>query len=183
MKNTLKITFFFLISLNLYAALPSSVLSEKDHTSGKDITKILEINKKKTTVVFFMSTKCPCSISHAPYFKKLATEFKDIQFIGVHSNMDEKDSDLTSFLKGQDFSFPIIRDDEAKIAEELGATKTPHTFVYDSNGKRLFHGGATNRSNATVATKFYLKDALAKISKGEKPDMKFARALGCYIQR
>jgi len=182
MKKLIQTLIFLLLSTNVIAALPNSVLSESDHITGKKISDLMT-NEKKATVIFFMSTKCPCSISHTPHFTSLARRYKDIQFIGVHSNADENATDLSNFLKGKRLPFPVIRDDNATIAKEFGAIKTPHTFVLNSKGERLFHGGATNRSNATYASKFYLKDALAKIRKGELPEMKFARALGCYLKR
>jgi thiol-disulfide isomerase/thioredoxin len=181
MKKILYFT-ILLVSFNTFANAPKSILMSKDFLSGKSISQLIK-KDKKATVVFFMSVTCPCSMSHTPHFQELVNKHKDIQFIAINSNIDESETLLKVYLERKKVNFPVIKDFKAKLAKELAAVKTPHVYIFNNKGERIFHGGATNRSDAKSATTFYLKDALSKITNGEKLERNFARALGCYIKR
>ena len=139
----------------------------------------------KGLVAVFLSAKCPCSQSHEAGLVALAKEFesKGFQFLGLHANADE--SLELGRLKFQDvaFPFPVLRDEGAKLAETLGANRTPHAFVLNPQGEVLFQGGVDDNKDAQKATRPYLRNALEAILAGKTPDPAIARSLGCVIAR
>ena len=161
-------------------ALPTQI-------EGKDLVTDTVISTsiakaKKGTVVLFLSARCPCSSSHENHLQDLAKRFSDFQFIGVHSNTDEPESEAVQHFKNK-FSFPIIQDNGAKLADSFKALKTPHVFVLGPKGELLFAGGASDSHVAPEAKKHFLEDALKDIEAGQKPRLAEARTLGCAISR
>ncbi|WP_373997637.1 redoxin family protein [Bdellovibrio bacteriovorus] len=172
-----------LILLTLWASL-SWALPAFD---GSDVTSQKEFKfstaDKEATVLIFVSAKCPCSASHESLLKNLATEYKDMQFVGVHSNSDETLEETKQHFAEAQLPFPVIQDRKSKLANELGALKTPHAFVFNKKGELVYHGGVTDSHVGPSAKKFFLKEVLEDIHAGKAPRHKEGRALGCYIQR
>jgi hypothetical protein len=138
---------------------------------------------KLGTVVVFMSAKCPCSNSHVGVIKKLAAEFKDFNFVAVHSNSDESIEQAKNYFTAASLPFPVIEDRGDKLADEYRALKTPHAFLIAANGKTLFKGGVTNSHEGESAEKNYLREALADVQVGRPVKEAEARTLGCAISR
>lgn len=137
----------------------------------------------KGLVVIFLSANCPCSRSHEGVIETLAHEFSDFSFVGVHSNQDEEEAMAKVHFKEVGFSFPIIQDRQAKIANEFGALKTPHAFIVGPKGECWFNGGIDDRKDASKAGQFYLKQALIDLKAGREPKERVVRTLGCTIKR
>lgn len=177
----------FLIALSLVLTLfasnsQASVISEiqgLDLVSGQ--TKSIQIDSEKQTVLIFMSPVCPCSQSHESIVEQLQKSYPNVNFIGIHSNANEP-LDLAQKHFHNKFSFPVIRDAESKIADQLGALKTPHAFII-KNSEIVYSGGIDNSHIAEKATKPYLQIALSQLAQGKNPEPKQVRTLGCVIQR
>lgn len=172
------------VVLNLSAAVvelqclkaTSLVTGEKVEISLKDV-------QQKGWVVIFMSAKCPCSNTHIEVIKKSAQQFKDFQFVIVHSNSDESKSEAEIYFKKANFDFPVLQDDKGQWADSFKAFKTPHAFVLDQTGKILYQGGVTNSSNAASASQNFLNEALQNISDKKPVAIASGRTLGCMIIR
>ncbi len=163
-------------------ACTTKPLSGKDFRTGTSVTIDPKLNSKGT-VVLFLSAKCPCSRSHETSLEALAKEFPEVKFVAVHSNADENE-ELSGFhFKEAGLSFPVIRDQNARIADEFRALKTPHAFVVGPKGECWFDGGVDDTKDAAKATKHYLKAALTDLRDGREPKEKTVRTLGCVIKR
>lgn len=148
-----------------------------------ELSLIREDKDHKATVLVFLSSKCPCSMSHMGELKKLAEENPEIRFIGVNSNADEGQDDAKKFFAAQDLPFPVLRDEKLALADEFKAVKTPHAYILDASGKRLYQGGVSNSSVFPKADRAYLREALSDIKAGREIKTPIARALGCAILR
>ena len=98
----------------------------------------------KGLVVVFLSAKCPCSKSHTPELVQLAKEFKDFNFVAVHSNMDEKPELARDYFSELKLPFSVIQDYDARIADGFKALKTPHVFILDPSETVVFQGGMSD---------------------------------------
>lgn len=161
--------------------------------SGKDLSsgKIVSIHLNKVTqgtVILFLSSRCPCSNAHIPAVQDLAAQFKspEFQFVGINSNANEEADDeinkTKDYFKRLLLSFPVLGDPSSKIADQLGAKKTPHAFLINPQGKILFQGGI-DESHSEKGTELFLKNALLAVKAGKEPEKKEARAVGCIIKR
>lgn len=177
----LHIFFFFIILLSSASnALAITKISGTDLYTGTN----LEVKAgSKGLVAVFLSARCPCSNSHIPILKKLSEEYKEFSFVAIHSNSDESLTETKDYFVKNTLPFPILQDSDHKIANELKALKTPHAFVFSSDGSLLYKGGVTNSNNAAASDKNYLLSALNDIRDGNKVKTPEGRTLGCIISR
>jgi hypothetical protein len=155
-----------------------------DLVTGKPVS--LELGTgAKATVVVFLSARCPCSASHERKLAELYAEFapRGFQFLGLHSNADEKPELTARHFPESHLPFPVLEDPGAREADRFGALKTPHAFVLGPRGDVLYQGGVDDSHVAQESKRQFLKEALAAIAEGRKPERKEARALGCVIAR
>ena len=140
---------------------------------------------ERATVIVFLSAKCPCSASHEAVIKRLFLEysFHGIQFVGIHSNIDEPYDVTRTHFEQTALPFSVIQDRSNQFADTFSALKTPHVFVLNPKGVPLYQGGIDDSHNEGEANKHYLKDALDEIASGKEPSRKMARTLGCMIKR
>lgn len=173
---------FLLTSLCLASAHLPEKLSGENLVDSKVLSKDLK-SLQKTTVLVFLSAKCPCSASHEGLLSQMAKDFPEIEFIGIHSNSDETHDLSSQHFSTAGLSFPVFQDQGAKIADELGAYKTPHAFIFSAQGQLLYSGGVTDSHVGPSAKKQFLKQALLEIREGKTPSVKEGRTLGCVISR
>lgn len=178
---------------NIIALLSISAFLFSCASSQPNITKKLEgldhkekslsfdYKDKKNTVVVFLSSVCPCSNSHIKTLKALSNEFKETQFVGVHSNYTEDKTKAMAYFNKMELPFPIIYDKETEIAKRFGAVKTPHAFILNQQGQIIYNGAVTSSSNAEIAKYNYLEIALNDLKAGNKPSAPRRKTLGCYI--
>lgn len=153
---------------------------------GLDIISDKEISidtKSNAFVLIFMSESCPCSESHFEYLNELKAKNKNVQFIGIHSNKNSALKDIKAYFSEFTINFPLINDQKLVYANKYKALKTPHTFLFNKNEKLVFQGAATNSRTPSRASKFYLSDAIKSMSENKDPQIKHAKAIGCYIER
>ncbi|MGZ3723867.1 MAG: redoxin family protein [Bdellovibrionales bacterium] len=173
-------TWSILTILSLLTFQAAAAVGGQDLLSGKTVEVI---PGKLGTVVVFMSAKCPCSNSHIGIVKKLAADFKEYNFVAVHSNSDESVEQAKSYFKSADLGFPVIEDRGDKLADEFKANRTPDAFLIAANGETIFKGGVTNSHEGETAEKHYLRDALSEVKAGQPVKVAQARTLGCAISR
>jgi hypothetical protein len=115
--------------------------------------------------------------------KDLAKQYPQFNFVGVHSNLDEKRDISQMYFKNAALPFPVIEDQDLALANELHALKTPHAFVVAANGKMLYQGGVSDSRDFGSADRHYLREALNDISHDRPVSTPQARTLGCIISR
>ncbi|MCB0341707.1 MAG: redoxin domain-containing protein [Pseudobdellovibrionaceae bacterium] len=170
----------FAISILAFAETPPAEISGRDLVTGKDFHFDI---KQKPTALVFLSARCPCSNSHIEHINKLAKQHPSVQFVGVHSNQNESVSESHAYFSKYHLSFPVIHDNDAALANAVGALKTPHVFVYDTTLTLRYRGGVTSSSQMEKAKKLHLSDFLSEFERGSATLLTEVRSLGCYIKR
>lgn len=174
----------YFYSIQVYAAdsIPNAF-----PVSGIDLltkkTVAVDIAAKKAVVVVFLSARCPCSNSHVTELKKLSEEYPEFNYVAIHSNTDEDAALSTKYFKEKNFSFPVIQDNDAQLADHYKAYKTPHAFVLNAKGDILYQGGISNSADCQKADRFLLREALVNLHNNEKVKTPEGRTLGCVILR
>src|SRR6266850_5114512 len=110
-------------------------------TNGKEHS--LNSRKGKNgTVLIFIALQCPLSNAYNERMEKLAQDYKarGISVVGINSNSSEPAADVKAHATEKHLTFPILKDPGNKIADRLGATKTPEAYFLDANNKLLYHG-------------------------------------------
>ena len=161
----------------------------KDFTlkdAGGTSYTLYKLSKEKpATVVLFLATQCPIATDYAERIVALVETYneKDVQFVGINSNKQEKVEEITEYSEKHGFEFPVLKDPENKIADYFGARRTPEVFLLDAE-RVLRYAGAIDNS-PKEPTKHYLRDALDLVITGKDipKSAKKTRAVGCTIKR
>src|SRR5437762_13999264 len=139
----------------------------------------------KGTVLIFIATKCPVSNAYNDRMEKLAEDYKIKGFnvIGINSNNTEPAAEVKSHAAEKGLKFTILKDDGNKIADRLGATKTPEVYLLDAKGKLAYHGRIDNSQKAEGLTSNDLREALDEMTAGKAVTKTGGVAFGCTIKR
>jgi hypothetical protein len=143
----------------------------------------INFNDNQNKVIVFLSTQCPCSQSHENLLAQLATQFIDFKFLAIHSNINEDVAQARDHFLHSAIKFSIYQDNNAKLADEFKALKTPHAYIVNAKGEIVYAGGVSNSSRAENASEFPLMKALEQIKSGYKVEPSVNRVLGCLITR
>ena len=140
---------------------------------------------KKGAVILFIATKCPVSNAYNDRMEKLAQDYKakGINVIGINSNNTESAAEVKSHASEKNLTFTILKDDGNKIADRLGAAKTPEAYVIDASGKLVYHGRIDNSQKTEGITSNDLREALDEMLAGKPITKTGGAAFGCTIKR
>jgi peroxiredoxin len=153
-------------------------------SDGKE-QSLKSLRGKNGSVLIFVSVQCPVSNAYNERMEKLAQDFKarGIAVIGINSNVTEAADSVKSHATANSLTFPILKDPGNKIADRLGATKTPEAYVLDGNNKLVYHGRIDNSREASGVNSSELRDALESLLAGKPIEKTTAMAFGCTIKR
>jgi len=140
---------------------------------------------KNGAVIIFIATRCPVSNAYNDRMQKLAEDYKakGINVIGINSNNIEPAAEVKSHAAEKHLTFSILKDDGNKIADRLGATRTPEAYVIDASGKLVYHGRIDNSQNTANISANDLRDALDEMIAGKQVTKSGGAAFGCSIKR
>jgi peroxiredoxin len=140
---------------------------------------------KNGAVLIFISVQCPVSNAYNERMEKLAQDYKakGVNVIGINSNNTEPAAAVKSHAGEKNLTFTILKDDGNKIADRLGATKTPEVYVLDSSNKLVYHGRIDNSQKPEGVTSNDLREALDEMLAGKTVSKTGGAAFGCTIKR
>jgi peroxiredoxin len=140
---------------------------------------------KKGAVIIFVATKCPVSNAYNDRMEKVYEDYqaKGINVIGINANNTEPAAEVKSHAAEKGLKFAILKDDGNKIADRLGATRTPEAYVLDANGKLVYHGRIDNSQKMESITSNDLREALDEMLAGKAISKTGGAAFGCSIKR
>jgi len=140
---------------------------------------------KNGTVLIFISVQCPVSNAYNERMEKLAADYKSkgIAVIGVNANSSEDAGAVKAHATEKGLTFTILKDPGNKLADKLGATRTPEAYFLDSNNKLLYHGRIDNSQNPAAIESSDLRTALDAALAGKPIEKTEAKAFGCTIKR
>lgn len=134
----------------------------------------------RAVVVLFLSTICPYSNYYNDLIRDLATEFErqGVLFLGVNSGRIETAEEAKAHALEHGHTFPIAKDTQGRVAELLGARRTPEAFVLDHDGRLRYHGRIASKISSPD-----LKNALEALLQGRPIKPAETKAFGCAIPR
>ena len=140
---------------------------------------------KNGTVLIFISVQCPVSNAYNERMEKLAADYKSkgIAVVGVNANSTEDAGAVKAHASEKGLTFTILKDPGNKLADKLGATRTPEAYFLDSNNKLLYHGRIDNSQNPSAIESNDLRQAIDSALNGKPIEKTEAKAFGCSIKR
>jgi peroxiredoxin len=153
-------------------------------TDGKEHS-LKSLMGSKGVVLLFIATKCPVSNGYNERMEQLAQDYKakGVNVIGINSNFTEPVTEVKSHAAEKHLTFTILKDEGNKIADRLGANRTPEAYVLDANNKLVYHGRIDNSQRPEGVTSNDLRDALDEMIAGKAVTKTGGAAFGCAIKR
>jgi peroxiredoxin len=94
----------------------------------------------KVIFLNFWATWCgPCRYE-MPAMEKLWQKFKEESFVILAVNVRERKEEVSSFMKANAYTFPVLLDSRGTLANNYGIRAYPTTFLLDPEGRIV--GGA-----------------------------------------
>ena len=145
--------------------------------------------ESKIVVLLFLGTECPLVQLYGPQLERLSETYQDqdVAFIGINPNSQDSISEIAAYAKQHEISFPILKDVGNKIADRIGATRTPEVFVLDADRVIRYQGRIDDQYAVGVvrddARSENLIDALDELLEGKPVGVSYEPAIGCLIGR
>ncbi|HKR02504.1 MAG TPA: thioredoxin family protein [Pyrinomonadaceae bacterium] len=143
------------------------------------------VKGRNGTVIIFISAQCPMVAAYAERIEKLAQDYRarGVNVVGINSNATETVDDIKHHISSNNFSFAVLRDKGSKIADMLGAERTPEVYFLDAANKLVYHGRIDNHKNVEMVQSNDLRDAIDATLAGKPVVKTEAAAFGCTIKR
>jgi peroxiredoxin len=175
-------------ALAIGSAMPSADVKMKN-VDGKEFT-LAELTGKKGTLVVFSCNACPWVKKWEGRIANLGNGFakKGVGVVVINSNdpglnaEDGYDVMQTRASKLK-LKFPYVVDATSDVARSFGATRTPEAFLFDAEGKLVYHGTIDDNANDPKQVKEkYLEAALTSVSSGKPVATAETKSMGCGIK-
>lgn len=168
------------------AAIGSTVEEFKLPDAAGQDRALSSVRGAKGTVLIFVSTKCPVSNAYNERMEKLAKELRGrgVNVVGINSNVGESRDDIKQHSAEHGFSFVVLKDEGNKIADKLGATRTPEAFFLGPDNRLLYRGRIddTDPRRGEALTPDLL-NAVEETLAGKPVTKTEGLAFGCSIKR
>jgi len=175
-------------ALEIGAKAPAAEVKMKG-VDGKEVS-IKDVMGAKGTLVVFTCNACPYAKGWETRIVDLGNAYaaKGIGMIAINANdpkvvADDGYDQMVTRAKERGMKYPYVMDATSEVAKAFGAARTPEAFLFDAQGKLVYHGAVDdNVESAEKVSKTYLKDALDSVVAGKEVSVKETKAVGCGIK-
>lgn len=140
----------------------------------------------KVLVAVVTCNTCPVAQAYQDRLKNFAKEYAkkgvDVVAINVNTDPGNRLEKMKERAKEEGFTFPYLYDPSQEIAHALGATVTPHWFVFDENRRVRFMGSFDDHMEADRANEHYVSGAVDALLEKKTPTEEESRPVGCGVK-
>jgi peroxiredoxin len=148
-------------------------------------TQLYNLAGEKGTLLIFIAVQCPISNAYNERMAELARDYtaRGFAVLGVNPNRTEPADAVARHARENGLNFPIVKDPENRVADYLGASFTPETYLFDANWVLRYHGRIDDSRNPAGITRRDLRAALDAVAAGKPVGVAETKAFGCTIKR
>jgi len=178
------------MNLPIGSPIPKADLKLKD-ISGKEIS-LQESRLAQGLLVMFTCNTCPYVIANQSRTKEICAYAKSSQIGVVLLNANEGDrngggnsmEDMQAYAKGQGYQWTYALDRNSELANAFGANRTPECFLFNKDGKLVYHGAIDDSpGDPSTVKRRHLREAMEEMLSGKEVSVKESRSVGCSIHR
>lgn len=181
--------FTSITELPIGAEMPKADVKMKD-ISGKEVS-LKDAKKKNGLLVMFSCNTCPYVIKNQQRTVEISNYAlkNDIGVILINSNEGTRGDDdsfaaMQAYAKDQGYKWYYTVDEKSVLADAFGANRTPETFLFNKDGKLVYHGAIDdNPTNEGAVSRKHLKEAIDETLNGKDVTVPTSRSVGCTIKR
>jgi thioredoxin-related protein len=182
-------SFNFVDKLPIGSFIPKANLRVKD-VSGKEIM-LSDAKRENGLLVMFSCNTCPVVIKNQSRTKEICQYASDQKIGVVILNANEGDRSngnsytaMQTYAHQQNYNWFYALDKNSELADAFGANRTPECYLFDKNGKLVYHGAIDDSPGDMNSVKrHHLKEAVNELISGKEVSVKETRSVGCSINR
>jgi len=141
------------------------------------------IGDRQGALLVFWSGACAHCVRYDEFFNRFADRHPDLGFAAIASRISETREQMISATRERGLSFPILRDEGARIARLWFSQQTPRCYLLDAGGRLLYRGAIDNfKLPADPGYLEYLEPAIGQFLKGEPIARADTPSFGCAIE-
>lgn len=178
-----------LSELPIGAQMPKADVKMKD-ISGKEVT-LKDAKKSNGLLVMFSCNTCPYVIKNQERTREICRYAMEnnIGVVLINSNEAQRNDEdsyeaMKKYAKENGYNWYYAIDKNSELADAFGANRTPENFLFDKNGKLVYHGAIDdNPGDAGSVGRKHLREAVGEMLSGKDVSVKTSRSVGCTIKR
>ncbi len=150
---------------------------------------LAEFRERPIVVVVFLGTECPLATTYSLRVQELADKYQDrgVQFLAVDSNVQDTLEEMAAFSRRQKLEVPFLKDPQATVADQMGATRTPEAFVLNEQREIVYRGRIDDQHGIGYTQKVpqtqEVSDAIEALLQNKEIAVSRTDAVGCLIGR
>jgi hypothetical protein len=147
-----------------------------------------DCGEKQAYVVVFTTLDCPVVKRYLPRLKELEEQYRDrgVQFLALNVGADDPLVEVAAQGLQADLAFPVGRDFDGRLAESVGATRTPEVVVLDGRQRLRYRGRIDSQIRlggvAPTTGREDLKEAIEDVLSGREVRVAETPVDGCRIE-
>lgn len=156
-----------------------------DNSYGKPVS-LSDFEDEKLVVIAFLGTECPLAKLYGPRLRELQKKFgDDVIVLGINSNTQDSMTELSAFVQRFKINFPMLKDVGNRVADAMGAERTPEVFVLDRQRVVRYHGRIDDQYGVGYSRERSVQSDLAiaieEMLQDKPVSIPVTEAVGCYI--
>jgi len=168
-------------------ALPMADVKMKN-VDGKEFS-IADVQGKKGTLVIFSCNACPFAKAWEKRIVEIGNTYpkRGVGVIVINSNDPNRVAadgyeEMQERAKDRGMRYPYVVDATSELARTFGASHTPEAFVFDKDGKLVYHGAVDDNTEPGKVKQRYLQEVLKAVVAGKDVALKETKSIGCSIK-
>lgn len=159
-----------------------------DNCYGKPVS-LHELADKKLVVIAFLGTECPLAKLYAPRLSELETRYgsRGVAIVGINSNKQDSLRELVDYAQRHELNFPLLKDLGNRVADAMGAERTPEVFLLDQERVVRYHGRIDDQYGVGYSRDKSIRADLAmaidQLLAGQPVEVAETEVMGCHIGR
>lgn len=193
--NTAVLLAMFLSGTSFVTAADSTSLIGKkvESFSAKDFRgrthSLDEYSDSKVVVLAFLGTECPLAKLYGPRLASISKKYanKGVTILGVNSNRHDSITEISAYARIHEIDFPILKDLDNRIADQVGATRTPEILILDKERVVRYHGRVDDQYGVGYIRdepqQSFVTNAIDDLLASRSVKTASTEVVGCFIGR
>jgi len=161
--------------------MPGFRLPQLHGSEEKSLDYLLQ--GRKGALVVLWSGACAHCVRYDGYLNGFAERHPALGFAAIASRINETREQMTAAVRDRGLSFPILRDEGARVARLWFSQQTPRCYLLDQEGRLLYRGAIDNFKLPTDPGYIeYLEPAVGQFLSGEPIARADTPSFGCAIE-
>jgi peroxiredoxin len=148
-----------------------------------------EYSGSQVVVLAFLGTECPLAKLYGPRLASIASEYADkgVTFLGVNSNRHDSITEISAYARIHKIAFPILKDLDNRIADQVGAMRTPEILILDQKRVVRYHGRVDDQYGVGYIRdkpqQSFVRTAIEDLLASREVKTSSTEIVGCFIGR